>query len=221
MFGKNLDAKGMSKLDQILSVLKQVYAYKEDGRDYSDYELYITGHSLGGALSQVLAFTLAGSLGNTGLPVKRVHAISYASPRCGDYEYNKKFTSLEREGKLRHIRISNQGDIVPVGMGPGFTQTGVNVHVYPDKRAFVGYNANRTFWSQISTSSGAKHGLISYHPNLFKSENADIIRMSVDELYGKYAGDFIPVAKPFCGPLVILIVMILIVVAIVLAVQNS
>ena len=179
----------MSKLEQIGSILKQLYAYKKDGKDYSDYDLYITGHSLGGALTQVLAFVLAGSLETTGLPVKRIYAVTYASPRCGNNEFGKAFATFEKEGKLRHIRVSNEGDVIPVGLGPRFTQTGLNLHVSQSQGVKVAYGINKTFWSQFTFGFFSKHMLGSYYKNIFKSENADIINMSIEELYAKYAVD--------------------------------
>ena len=188
--GTTFDSKGMTKLEQILSILKQLYAYKDDEHDYSGYGLIITGHSLGGALSQVLAFILAGTLEKEGLPVKTVHAITFASPRCGNPEYSKAFAALEKAGKLRHIRVSNAGDIVAVAPSIGYTQTGINFHVHPNKPMEVGYQINKTFCSQLNCGAAAKHGLLSYHPRLFRNDNAEIIKMSVEELYAKYAGDF-------------------------------
>ena len=43
------DGDGKTKFEQIVHILKQVSQYKDakTGRDYSDYKIYITGHSLG------------------------------------------------------------------------------------------------------------------------------------------------------------------------------
>ena len=62
----------------------------ESGRDYSDYELYVTGHSLGGGLAQLTGFALAGSEKCTNIP-SPITTISFASPTAGDEEYNKAF----------------------------------------------------------------------------------------------------------------------------------
>ena len=115
LFGNTNNDEGKSKFYQILATLKELYAYKDEeaGRDYSDYDLYVTGHSLGGALAQLLAFTLAGSKDSDFLP-KPVTAISYASPQVGKSGYLRAFEKLEKDGKLRHIRVSNEGDVVPV-----------------------------------------------------------------------------------------------------------
>ena len=75
-------------MDQIITILKQLYAVEE----YTEYDLYVTGHSLGGALAQLLAFILAGILEAKELPAKKVIAITYASPRVG----NKKFQNYSK-----------------------------------------------------------------------------------------------------------------------------
>ena len=45
------------KIEQIINVLKEVYAFKDEsnGRDYSDYKLYITGVSQTSRLSSFLS----------------------------------------------------------------------------------------------------------------------------------------------------------------------
>eukprot|EP00957_Ditylum_brightwellii_P176326 13426654-Ditylum_brightwellii.AAC.1 len=75
---------GETKFEHICELLEEVYRYKNDtnGRDYSDYSLYVTGHSLGGALAQLLAFTMAGTTqAQSFLPEgKPIIAVTYASP---------------------------------------------------------------------------------------------------------------------------------------------
>jgi hypothetical protein len=79
-------------------------------------------NSLGGALTSLMAFYLSGSgrLQDV-LKGRPVTAISFASPQVGDNGYNKAFQALESKGDLQHIRISNQGDLIPVS--PSFLDT--------------------------------------------------------------------------------------------------
>ena len=81
-----------SRFEEIVKVIKEIYEFKDpkSGIDYSDYEFYVTGHSLGGGLAQLTAFALAGSEKSTFLP-SPITAISFASPTAGDGEYNKAF----------------------------------------------------------------------------------------------------------------------------------
>ena len=184
-----------SKLDQIIEVLKEVYAYKDEEEDYSTYDLYVTGHSLGGSLTQLLAFLLAGMKETEFIP-KPIVAVSFASPVVGNKEFFLAYQDLEKERKLRHIRISNENDIVPGTPGLGYIQTGVNIHVQ-DKKAEVGYPNTKTIISQMSPNFIARHSLEGdkcYANRIYKKDaksdkllNSDILSMSINELYENYA----------------------------------
>lgn len=181
LFGEAGDTRE-TKFDQIVSILKQIYSKNK----YADYKIYITGHSLGGALTQLLAFTLAGSPHTADLP-KPINAISYASPRVGNRYYLEKFKELESEGKLRHIRVSNDGDIVASVPSVFYKQTGVNLHVRPGQKMEVGYLQDRNVLFQLNFKALSMHGLKTYHDRLFVEENEDILGLSIEEIYEKYA----------------------------------
>ena len=85
-----------NEYEQITKNLKEIY------KGYTDYSLFVTGHSLGRALAQILAFTLAGSeLGKRIIPSdKPVTALKYASPKCKGIPYMDAFNKLEKERKL-------------------------------------------------------------------------------------------------------------------------
>lgn len=142
---KNKDRENKSKFNEICELLEQVYKYKDkdSNRDYSDYSLFVTGHSLGGALAQLFAFMVA-STKQTFLPKnKPVTAVTYASPAVGNHEYQKYFNELESSKELRHLRVTNEGDIVAYGFNIlplGYRQPGVNIHLSEGKKADVAYN---------------------------------------------------------------------------------
>ena len=129
---------------------------------------------------------MAGSPKAEDLP-KPINAISYASPRVGDENYLKSYQDLEKKGKVRHIRISNQGDLVPVAPSVGYYQTGLNLHVRDNKKMQVGYSKDRGIFGQFSPNSLDMHNLDYYHERLFIDENSVDIRLSIDELYEKHA----------------------------------
>jgi predicted lipase len=81
---------------------------------HPDYKLYVTGHSLGGALACLFAFQIASS-SELQLP-KPVTCVSVASPKVGNEGFRKAFQLLEEEGLLRHLRIVN--DMDPVTLLP-------------------------------------------------------------------------------------------------------
>jgi hypothetical protein len=105
--------KEISEMDVILGKLQELFG------TYFDYKLYVTGHSLGAALSTLFSFHAAHV---NSIPNKPVINISFGSPYVGNWEFRKNFQELEKQGKLRHLRVSNEGDWVP--LFPGFSLTG-------------------------------------------------------------------------------------------------
>lgn len=165
-----------SKFRQIVEVLKETRTKKDPNGDefeYKDYNIFVTGHSLGGALMQLLSFGLAGS------------------PLTKD-----DFNHWKKEGTLRHIRVSNDGDhvavqpVIPPSMG--YSQTGVNVHLFERKKADVGYRNQRSAYSAIQFSNPlTMHLLPSHFSRLVENgNNDDLLKRSVEDFYEEYGGDF-------------------------------
>ena len=75
------------------------------GRERGDRQVWLTGHSLGGALAVLLAATLLES----GIPVTGLY--TFGAPRVGDTA----FASQLNEGLegAAHWRVVNEGDVVP------------------------------------------------------------------------------------------------------------
>ena len=151
-------------------------------------------YSLGGALTSLLAFHLAGS-GKLQKELKNspITAISFASPQVGNRGYNEAFQRLESNGYLRHVRVSNQGDLVPVNpSGFGYTQTGVNLHVRDNKKMEVGYRNLKWSISQFGLRPLNNHSLNVHYRRLLNDENKKILKKfeTFDDLYDEYAGDF-------------------------------
>jgi predicted lipase len=96
-------AKGVQRYDMILNDIKPSV---EKG-----YKIYVTGHSLGAALSFLLAFKLAGS-DKAWIP-KPITCINYASPFVGASGFRAAFTQLEKMGLIRYLRITNDFDTAP------------------------------------------------------------------------------------------------------------
>jgi hypothetical protein len=80
-------------------------------RDYSEYSVYITGHSLGGALATLFAFEVA-CLKSHETP-KPITCINFASPRVGNVHFSRTIDYLEGQGAVRHVRVANYYDAVP------------------------------------------------------------------------------------------------------------
>jgi hypothetical protein len=96
------DAVGTTKYDQIMNDLKSLLV------KYPDYKIFVTGHSLGAALSSVAAFYFAC---DDDLP-KPISCINFASPRVGGWEVFQGVQHLEQTKKLRVLRTMNENDSV-------------------------------------------------------------------------------------------------------------
>lgn len=95
-----------------MEIMKHVEQLLTENPSRRNYNLYITGHSLGGALATLFGFYAAASCS---LPLP-VTIVSVASPRVGNIAFARTFAELESQGKLRHLRIANHKD--PVTLGP-------------------------------------------------------------------------------------------------------
>lgn len=94
--------------------------------------------------------------------------------------------ALERKGRLKHLRISNEGDMVPTPPVPGYTQNGVNMFLYLDKEneMQLAYRNTKSLLSQASTKALANHMFGEYNRRLFdNSGNKEILRKQMGEIY--------------------------------------
>jgi predicted lipase len=90
-----MDDSEFRKYDEILADIKPLL------KKNPSYKLYVTGHSLGAALSTVVSFYLACE---PDLP-KPVTCINFASPRVGDHNFLEATRWLEKENLLRMMRV--------------------------------------------------------------------------------------------------------------------
>jgi hypothetical protein len=129
---KGYDGRTVSKADSILGRLHLLFA------EHSDYTLYVTGHSLGAALSTLFSFRAAH---DNDIPNKPVMNISFASPYVGDSDFLENFQEREKTGHIRHLRVTNEDDVVPLLPNMGFEglmpvpykHVGLNLKFYKDK----------------------------------------------------------------------------------------
>jgi hypothetical protein len=98
-----------SKYTEVMNHVEKLLAENPARRSYN---LYVTGHSLGGALATLFGFFAAASP-SVPLPVT---VVSVASPRVGNIAFARSFAEMESQGKIRHLRIANHKD--PVTLGP-------------------------------------------------------------------------------------------------------
>lgn len=180
-------ADGDQRFDMILDDIKP---FAEQG-----YKIYVTGHSLGAALSSLLAFKLAGS-GKKWIS-KPITCISYASPFVGADCFRTAFTELEKMGLIRYLRVNNDQDFVPtvppfsLGWRKRFLKhVGINLRLtsddyilsHPTTNGFGFVNAMRNSLFKPLWSALYYHGL-PLHEERMNMHKEALQKMTLDDLY--------------------------------------
>jgi len=195
---------GVADRPYIQRILACVSAQFQNNPDIKgkNFKLFVTGHSLGGALANLFAFRFAQlkSMGHESvqhLPDK-VKALTFASPVVGNEDYQKEFQALEKKGILRMIRISNEFDLIPTNSffppvstvvgtdAKHYSQNGVNLHYRPDGKVDVGYIQTKSFYSQCKVlvhKSLYRHPRDAYHESVGKKGSQEVYKRSIEELY--------------------------------------
>jgi len=120
------DAPDKRKFDEILEDVKPLLEANPD------YKLYVTGHSLGGALATIVSFFLAC---DDSIP-KPVTCLSFAAPRVGDYAFREATQVLERAKRLRVLRIINAKDSIPMCPMMNFKHAGFQIRLYDEATSY-------------------------------------------------------------------------------------
>jgi len=132
---KGSNGSNKSKAEEIIGILSVLFE-----KECKGFSLYVTGHSLGGSMSTLFA-ARAATFGQFG----KVTNVSFASPYCGDQGFRDHFYQLEQKNLIRHIRISNEEDVVPLipfvapnGIAPleMYKHTGMNIRMYNADQLF-------------------------------------------------------------------------------------
>jgi hypothetical protein len=166
--------------------------------------------SLGGGLANLFAFRTAQLKAMDDESVKflpdKITALTFAAPVVGNYDYNKEFQSLEKRGILRHIRVANEGDVVPTneiffpaslalkGNTKEYTQNGVNLFLLRHEEGLViDYRNTKSCSSRFGPNpkkNAHDHSVAEYKCRLNLDENnKKIFQQTVEEIYAT-AGDF-------------------------------
>lgn len=179
-----------------------------------EYGIYVTGHSLGGGLANLFSYHLADLKSRNDPSAQhipsQIKAITFAAPLIGNEAFGKKYQELEKKGFLRHIRVSNDGDVVP-GIVPGwikwvpvigkhcklddahkFRANGVNLSFAEKGILELGYGASATHtaMSQFNINALSIHGLDVYQSRLEEAEEKYPSNKTVEQIYKEEAGDF-------------------------------
>jgi hypothetical protein len=106
LFRKRKDT-GTTKYEEIANMVHK-YGLERIG---PDYKLFVTGHSLGGALTHFFSFFASTEERFTkNGPVK---AIAFASPYIGGHSWADSFRHQERSKKLQIVQVRNHSDVIP------------------------------------------------------------------------------------------------------------
>jgi len=157
----------------------------EDG-----YSLYVTGHSLGGALATIVAFKIAGSK-KEWIP-RPVTAITFASPINGADDYRTAFEQCEKDGLLRHLRVVLPEDVVPAippfVVGKTLKHVGINLRL-ARKKIVTHHSTLSNTVSAIKNSifkpvfrATHWHDPVTYHNRLTEAAD-DLKQMKLNDLY--------------------------------------
>eukprot|EP00536_Pseudo-nitzschia_multiseries_P005918 jgi/Psemu1/14020/gm1.14020_g len=176
------DGRTLSKSEEIMGDLEGLL----NNPRYADFSVYVTGHSLGGALSTMFSFRAA-ALGTFKKPITNV---SFASPFVGDEKFRENFIDLERKRKVRHLRISNYQDVVtliPATTLPGFSGIGLFKHVGMNIRLYGGGDllapSYRRFYPKLgSFTDGLRNAM---HANLMLGLSPTPIKFHLMPEYNK------------------------------------
>lgn len=113
----NTSKSHKNRSSRLERILKEVNNLR---KQFADHRLYVTGHSLGGALGLLTALEMAERFGKPGQPVTFV---GIANPRAGTEGFRDACEVLEREGKMRIVGVHGHLDIVPMLPGSAFNRT--------------------------------------------------------------------------------------------------
>jgi hypothetical protein len=198
MSSSKSDSVDRPYIQRILACVRNQFENNPDIKG-KDFKLFVTGHSLGGGLSNLFSFRVAqlnakGHESVKHLPDK-VKALTFASPCVGNRDYQKEFQALEKQGLLRLIRVSNASDVIPTmnfyppvswicGTNAShYSQNGVNLHYHSDGTVDVGYLQTKTLWSQTSFKSPGCHSVNKYIKRVGDEGSHEIYKRSIEEIY--------------------------------------
>ena len=148
--------------------------------EYKDYSVYVTGHSLGGALATMYGYFLSKELCHNDVTV-----VSFASPRVGNEDFRQDF---DNQKNLKCYRVTNNRDIVTATPMMYYKHVGINIHLTNNQCQIFNnydYNLNYMFslwrcWSVGDHSIDLYYNRLKMH-NWEKNNNEEIVEnKSVD-----------------------------------------
>ena len=124
---------------------------------YNDYEIFITGHSLGGGLSTLFGYLMSDVIS------KNITVITYASPRVGNYKWSCDFNC---KNNLRLFRIVNKRDIVTAIPYVYFYHVGNYIYIDEKNMIFTEFDKFNDKNNIIKSFNPLDHSIENYYYNL-------------------------------------------------------
>ncbi|KAJ9060181.1 hypothetical protein DSO57_1033576 [Entomophthora muscae] len=113
---------------------------------YSEYDVVVTGHSLGGALAQLASIHAHRKLK---LGWERIKIVTFGQPRVGNLDFARWFN----QQPVMYTRVVNENDLVP-HVPPIFTN-----YIHTHLERYIKNNSSRvcsTAWMEDPTCSGSR-----------------------------------------------------------------
>mmetsp|Transcript_4241 Transcript_4241/g.6093 ORF Transcript_4241/g.6093 Transcript_4241/m.6093 type:complete len:420 (+) Transcript_4241:3-1262(+) len=171
-----------TKKEQVLRMVKELVK-KNPG-----YAVYVTGHSLGGALSTLGGYYLAT---DPEIP-KPVSVINFASPRVGNADFREAITTLEKNNDIRFCRFVNENDSITIIPTLNYTHVGLQVKLNesPKVDPLVRYPKTSDVWTilwnawdnSIPSAFNLGYDHSDYRERI-ETHKEKIAKLSVNELY--------------------------------------
>lgn len=152
------------------SVAKEVLQKVSELLNDSARPIYLTGHSLGGALATICSLDVLLSIGH-----KEIYVSTFGSPRCGDLFWRNIYNNLVEY----HWRVAMRSDIVTTLPSVGYHHVGKRVALTITGEIFLDPNTIETL---IWSSAGV--GLSDHRTKAYK------------EALEKFCGKYLPLFDP-------------------------
>ena len=110
-----------------------------------------------------------------------VRLITFASPHVGKEDFVKAFKSLEKKGLLRHLRVTNNNDLTPQGLGVlGYRHTGIHLNLLQPRAMTM--TRRKTYRLSPSSIEGAAFWTNRMAPSLSWFNPGDKHRLQVHQI---------------------------------------
>ena len=131
-------------------------------KEHPNYKIYVTGHSLGGALATLFGYILAHEFEDL------ITVVSFASPRIGNYHWKKSF---EDKPNLVHFRVSNNRDLITATPSINYYHVGTDIRLYSDSFYInIGKTHSCCDFTIFTNWSINDHSCELYYENLAKNK---------------------------------------------------